>query len=165
MLLGVGLYINDYNRASNEPTVQQQTDAAIPNDLLVSYSEYTGISQDDPEFLKAFGTIAAQGALSIFVSHCAFLLLLFLEPPHKFFTGWRNEISEDKRPALLALGLIFVFQVVCWVPAIGTYFGILEKPLPIYLLILAFVAVWFFAIREIWRRNLFDRFLGLPSTK
>lgn len=56
--------------------------ADIPEEFLTSYSEYTGISPDDPAFTDAFGTIAAQGALSIFISHTAFLLLLFLEPAH-----------------------------------------------------------------------------------
>ncbi|MEZ4684095.1 MAG: HAD-IC family P-type ATPase [Caldilineaceae bacterium] len=126
MLLGVGLYIDDYNRASSAPS---DTNAlAIPDALLTSYSDYTGVSPDDPEFSDAFGTIAAQGALSIFISHTAFLLLLFLEPPFRFFTGWRKDVSEDKQPALLAVGLLIVFQLLYFFPSIGGYFGLLEKP-------------------------------------
>jgi cation-transporting ATPase E len=164
MLLGVGLYIDDYNRAKNAPEdIQANANSGgIPDALLSSYSEYTGVSQDDPAFGNAFGTIAAQGALSIFVSHTAFLLLLFLEPPIRFFTGWRKEVSEDKRPAILAVALIIVFQIFYFIPSIGTYFGLLEKPPTIYLRILAFVVVWFFLIRTVWRRHLFERFLGLP---
>lgn len=162
MLLGVGLYIDDYNRAKSGP--EQNNIANIPDTLLTSYSEYTGVSPDDPAFAEAFGTIAAQGALSIFVSHTAFLLLLFLEPPMRFFTGWRNEVSSDKRPALLALGLLLAFQVLYFVPTIGAYFGLLEKPTNVYLRILAFVVVWFFLIRFVWRRQLLERFLGLTIT-
>ena len=186
MLLGVGLYIDDYHRAKASPqtqtaqnqttqnqstqnqTIQNQTTitqtaGTIPQSFLTSYSEYTGVSTTDPNFATAFSTIAAQGALSIFVSHTAFLLLLFLEPPSRFFTGWRKEVSPDKRPALLALALIVVFQVLYFVPTIGAYFGILEKPPTVYLRILAFVVVWFFLIRAIWRHRLFERFLGLTS--
>ena len=124
-------------------------------------SDYTGVSADDPAFADAFGTIAAQGALSIFVSHTAFLLLLFLEPPFRFFTGWRKEISTDKRPAMLAVALLAVFQILYFIPSIGTYFGLLEKPPTVYLRILGFVVVWFFLIRTVWRQHLLERFLGL----
>ena len=103
MLMGVGLYLFDYNNAKSAPTaiaagtaggavvtdtVQSgaivtdsvqatstlSTSAAttttqtttqtttIPDALLASYSEYTGVSPDDPSFGDAFGTIAAQGA-------------------------------------------------------------------------------------------------------
>ncbi|MFN8490985.1 MAG: HAD-IC family P-type ATPase [Caldilineaceae bacterium] len=179
MLLGVGLYIDDYSRARVSPLTQTtqnqtvqaqtvqtqtvQTRGTIPQSFLTSYSEYTGVSPTDPAFATAFSTIAAQGALSIFVSHTAFLLLLFLEPPSRFFTGWRKEVSTDKRPALLALALIVVFQVLYFIPTIGAYFGILDKPPTVYLRILAFVVVWFFLIRTIWRHRLFERFLGLTS--
>ena len=159
MLLGVGLYIDDYHRAK---TVQDSSGTvAIPDSFLTSYIEYTGVTTDDPAFGAAFGTIAAQGALSIFVSHTAFLLLLFLEPPYRFFTGWRKEVSEDKRPAILAVVLLVVFQILYFIPSIGAYFGLLEKPPMVYLRILGFVVVWFFLIRTIWRQHLLERFLGL----
>ncbi len=159
MLLGVGLYIDDYQRASGADDGTEVI--SIPDELLTSYSAYTGVSPDDPAFADAFGTIAAQGVLSIFISHTAFLLLLFLEPPHRFFTGWRKEVSKDKRPALLAIGLLIVFQLLYFFPSVGAYFGLLEKPGLVYLRILAVVVVWFFLIRFIWRQQLLERFLGL----
>ncbi len=206
MLMGVGLYLFDYNNAKSAPTaiaagtaggavvtdtVQSgaivtdsvqatstlSTSAAttatqtttqtttIPDALLASYSEYTGVSPDDPSFGDAFGTIAAQGALSIFVSHTAFLLLLFLEPPIRFFTGWRKKVSEDKRPGILAAVLLIIFQVLYFVPAIGTYFGLLEKPLHIYAGILGLVVIWMFLIRTIWRNRLLERFLGMEHVE
>lgn len=165
MLMGTGIYLDDYYRAStsNSDDTQLVTRSGknIPDRLATSYSNYTGVSQDDPAFAEAFGTIAAQGALSIFVSHTAFLLLLFLEPPIQFFTGWRKKVSEDKRPGILAAALLLIFQVLYFVPAVGTYFGLLEKPWMIYLRIIAAVIVWMFAIRAIWRYHLFERFLGL----
>jgi cation-transporting ATPase E len=159
MLLGVALYIDDYHRAKSGP--ERQTTVTIPDALVTNYSEYTGVSPDDPAFADAFGTIAAQGALSIFVSHTAFLLLLFLEPPYRFFTGWRKEVSSDKRPAILAAVLLVIFQIFYFIPTIGAYFGLLEKPPTIYLYILGFIVVWFFLIRFIWRQQLLERFLGL----
>lgn len=166
MLMGTGIYLDDYYRASSGPSDTQLVSRSgknIPDRLLSSYSEYTGVSQEDPAFGEAFGTIAAQGALSIFVSHTAFLLLLFLEPPIRFFTGWRKQVSDDKRPGLLAAVLLVIFQVIYLVPTIGAYFGLLEKPWPIYWRILALVVVWMFIIRTIWRQQLLERFLGLST--
>ncbi|MCB9159250.1 MAG: HAD-IC family P-type ATPase [Caldilineaceae bacterium] len=163
MLMGVGLYLNNFQRASTAPVdVENAADhRGIPDKLVESYSAYTGVDPTSPEFGTAFGTIAAQGALSIFISHTAFLLILFLEPPFRFFTGWRTHVSKDKRPALLALALLLMFQIFYFVPTIGGYFGLLEKPPTVYLRILALVVVWMFAMRTIWRHHLFDRFLGL----
>lgn len=98
---------------------------------------------------------------AVFISHTAFLLILFLEPPIRFFTGWRQEVSKDKRPGILAVLLILIFQVFHFVPAIGTYFGLLEKPPEVYAGILVLVVVWMFVIRTIWRHQLFERLLGL----
>ncbi len=172
MLMGVGIYVNDFYRARTAPENIAASAPATDSDsdpdegpgmqrLLENYSTYTGVSQDDPAFGDAFGTIAAQGALSIFVSFTAFLLLLFLEPPIQFFTGWRKEVSEDKRPAILAVVLFILFQIFYFVPSIGTYFGLLEKPDFVYIEILAVTVVWMFLIRAIWRYHIFEKFFGL----
>lgn len=83
----------------------------------------------------------------------------------RFFTGWRKEVVADKRPAYLAVGLILIFQLFYFVPSIGSYFGLLEKPEHVYLRILVLVVVWFFIMRTIWRRRLFERFLGLGNAQ
>jgi cation-transporting ATPase E len=67
----------------------------------------------------------AQTNLSIFVSLTAFILILFLEPPLRVFTGWTTR-SPDQRPALLALGLFVVFMVVILTPTLANYFGLLR---------------------------------------
>ena len=163
MLMGVGIYLNNFQRASTAPVDVENAanHREIPDKLVESYSAYTGVDPTSPAFGDAFGTIAAQGALSIFISHTAFLLILFLEPPIGFFTGWRTHVSQDKRPALLALTLLLLFQIFYFVPSIGAYFGLLEKPPDVYLRILALVVVWAVVMRAIWRHHLFERFLGL----
>ena len=108
-------------------------------------------------------TVTAQGSLSIFISWTAVLLILFLEPPGRFFLGWRKEVSPDKRPAVLAAVLFVVLLVVWSVDPIGYYFGVLTKPWFIIAAIMGAVAVWFFLMRAIWRANLLDRFLGLKE--
>ena len=67
----------------------------------------------------------------MFISWTACLLILFLEPPHRFFLGWRREVSPDKRPAWLALALFILFTIIWSFDPLGRYFGILLKPVPV----------------------------------
>jgi len=156
MLTGVALYMYDYNNAFTAVS-----DVNLPRRNMDTYLAYTGLSEDDATMPAAVATVAAQGSVSIFVSYTAFMLLLFLEPPIRFFTGWRQSVSVDKRPAYLAVGLFLLFQVIYFVPTIGSYFGLLSKPLRVYLGIFALSMIWMFLIRTIWRQHLFERFLGL----
>ncbi|MCE7988786.1 MAG: HAD family hydrolase [Caldilinea sp. CFX5] len=158
MLMGVGIYLYDYNTA-----LFAAANIEMPRRNLESYLTYTGLSADDTSFPTAVATVAAQGALSIFISYTAFLLLLFLEPPTRFFTGWRSQVSVDKRLAFLAVALFLLFQVIYFVPDIGSYFGLLRKPMRVYLSILGLAVIWFFLMRTIWRHHLFERFLGLDQ--
>jgi cation-transporting ATPase E len=157
MLLGVGIYVTDYQTVLDSPLTQDP----VPNRVQRVYESYTGVSFGSEGYANTVATVTAQGSLSIFISWTACLLILFLEPPSRFFLGWRTEVSPDKRPAFLALGLFILFQVIWWVPPLGYYFGILVKPFSVTSLILVVVVIWFFLIRTIWRARLFERFLGL----
>jgi cation-transporting ATPase E len=161
MLIGVGFYVVDYNWVLEGVSSQN-----IPQRSLDDFAAYTGISLDNADtatVASASATIAAQSSLSIFISYTAFLLILFLEPPSRFFLGWQQEVSSDRRPAWLALALFLVFQIIHFVQPIGVYFGIITKPERIYLLILALVVLWFFLIRAVWRWRLLERLLGIDA--
>lgn len=101
----------------------------------------------------------------MFISWTACLLILFLEPPSRFFLGWRDEVSSDKRPAWLALGLFVLFLVIWSVGPLGYYFGILVKPPPVIAGIMGLVVVWFFLMRAVWRTRLFERFLDVDRVR
>lgn len=152
MLLGVVLYTGLYTRLLNDIT-----SADIPPRVLHSFEEYTGLTYTvDDAFGSAAATIVAQTGLSIFISYTAFLLIVFLEPPHPFFTGWAV-VSQDRRPTWLAAGLALAFTGVISTPNLGAYFG-LFRPGPLLVLgIGVLLPVWFFTVRAIWRSHLFDR--------
>jgi cation-transporting ATPase E len=156
MLIAVGIYVIDYRTVLNSPLSQE--DATWATELFESY---TGVVAGSTGYGNAVATVLAQGSVSIFISWTACLLILFLEPPHRFFLGWCDEVSSDKRPAWLALALFIGFLIIWSVDPIGRYFGILLKPLPVIAQILGVVVVWFFVVRAIWRVRLFERFLGL----
>lgn len=159
MLLAVGIYVTDYRTVLNSPLLE--SDATWATQLFQSY---TGVAASSAGYRNAVATVLAQGSLSMFISWSACLLILFLEPPHRFFLGWRREVSPDKRPAWLALALFILFLFIWSFDPLGNYFGILLKPAPVIARVLACVVFWFFILRTIWRARLFERFLGLDPT-
>lgn len=156
MLMAVAIYVVDYNTLLTSPLTQEQTFWAV--DLFESY---TGVAAGTAAYTNAVATVLAQGSVSMFISWTACLLILFLEPPSRFFLGWRTEVSPDKRPAWLALALFMLFWIIWSYDPLGTYFGILVKPFMISALIMGLVIVWFFLVRAVWRWRLFERFLGI----
>jgi len=158
MLLAVGIYVIDYQFLLTSPLTQ--SDALFASQLFESY---TGVEFGSAGYANSVATVLAQGSVSIFISWTACLLILFLEPPNRFFLGWRSEVSPDKRPAWLALALFVVFWIIWSFRPLGYYFGILEKPITIQLLIFIVVVLWFFLVRTVWRARLFERFLGVTT--
>lgn len=156
MLMAVGVYVTDYRFLLTTPLTQGQVASAN-----AIFEAYTGVAPQNVGYANTVATVLAQGSLSMFISWSACLLILFLEPPSRFFLGWRREVSPDKRPAWLALALIVLFTIIWTYDPLGNYFGILEKPLRPQLQIFGMVVVWFFLLRTIWRTHLFERFLGL----
>ncbi len=131
--------------------------------MAARFEAYTGLTYDvGEEFGVASATIVAQTNLSIFVSLTAFLLILFLEPQFRVFTGWTTK-SPDRRPALLALGLFLVFMVVILTPALANYFGLLRAGDLERDAMLVAVPLWFLSLRTAWRAKLFERFLSVDD--
>jgi cation-transporting ATPase E len=160
MLLAVGIYVTDYRFLLHSRLAQG--DVLWANQIFQSY---TGVSPSTTGYTNTVATVLAQGSLSMFISWTACLLLLFIEPPSRFFLGWRTEVSPDKRPAWLALGLFVLFTIIWSYAPLGYYFGILVKPLRPQLQILGVVVIWFFVMRTIWRLHLFERFLGVDLSR
>jgi cation-transporting ATPase E len=158
MLMGAAIYVTDYNQLLNSPLTQD--DALWARQIFESY---TGLEFGSADYRNGVATVLAQGSLSLFISWTACLLIVFLEPPSRFFLGWRKEVSPDKRPALLAVGLFIVFLIIASYGPLGYYFGILVKPLTVQAILIGLVVIWFFLVRAIWRANLFERFLGLEQ--
>ena len=135
----------------------------VPPDVAARFEAYTGLTYDvSSGFGVASATIVTQTNLSIFVSLMAFLLILFLEPPFRVFTGWTTK-STDRRPALLALGLFVVFMVVILTPALANYFGLLRAGGLERDVMLVAVPLWFLSLRIAWRAKLFERFLSVDD--
>jgi cation-transporting ATPase E len=132
----------------------------IPAGVISSFEKYTGLSAGDAGFTEAAATIGAQTGLSTYVSVAAFVLILFLEPPTRFFASWTAP-SPDKRPAILVAGLVLVFAAVLFTPALSDYFGLTGPARPVFTTVLPALVLWFVALSAAYRFRLLDRVLGL----
>ena len=101
----------------------------------------------------------AQTALTVFAVICGLLLVVFVEPPTKAWTGG-DELSGDHRPALLAVGLLLLFGVVLAIPPLRRFFELSTLSPAELALIGVLAALWALALRRIWRVRLIERFIG-----
>jgi|HigsolmetaAR202D_1030399.scaffolds.fasta_scaffold00015_62 ATPase, P-type (transporting), HAD superfamily, subfamily IC len=138
------------------------TSSRVPPMVVEYFENYTGLTYNvDPEFVEASATIIAQTALSTFSAFAAFGLILFLEPPNRFFAGWTTP-SSDRRPLYLTIVLVLIFIIVLRIDPLANYFGLLSLGQPdISLAMLISLVIWFFSLRATWRARLFERFLGI----
>lgn len=157
MFFGLALYTAFYTRVNND-----LTSVAVPLRVVERFEEFTGLTYNvDDDFSAAAATIVGQTVLSDFISIAAFILILFLEPPGHLFTGWVATPSPDKRPTWLALALFAVFMIVINNSDLAGYFGLLMPSPPVYMALAVALPLWFLTLRTIWRRQIFERLLGV----
>ncbi|MBN1285848.1 MAG: HAD-IC family P-type ATPase [Anaerolineae bacterium] len=101
----------------------------------------------------------ARTALTTVTVLCGLLLIPFAEPPSRFWTGG-DELSGDRRPTWLALGMAALFVVVMAVAPLRNFFELVLLRPEDYLVIVLAVVIWAWVLRSAWRKRWFDRFLG-----
>jgi cation-transporting ATPase E len=100
----------------------------------------------------------ARNSLVAFLIFCGLLLILFVKPPTRFWTGG-SPLSGDWRYALMALAMLGFYIVLLVVPGLRSLFD-LQILLPIDYLILALLAfLWALLVRTAWRYHWLERFL------
>ena len=161
LVFGVALYTFHYDR------VQADVEGyVLPRFAIDNFARVTGLSvSDGPDFAIAAATIVAQSSLSMFVTFTAFVLILFLKPPTRLFTGWAPEVSRDKRPTLMAAALAAVFLFVLLKPEAAEYFGLISVGPGVYLTVLGVLPFWTAILILNWRYRWFERFLGLSPAE
>ena len=160
MLIGVLVYAFTYFQITDS-----LEELRIPPRALRGLENFTGVEYDlnnPADFLVVAATIVAQTSLSVFLTLTAIFFVLFLEPPHQFFTGWR-EVSPDRRPLWLVIGLTTVFLLGLNIKFVTDYFGMLRLPSRGYLALGVALLVWLVGLRFILRKRYFDALVPQTS--
>ncbi len=157
MLLGVVLYSFFHFQTTNRFAEQE-----VPPRAVTYFERATGLTYGvDIDFNEVVVTLIAQSNLSLFLSVTTMLLVLFLHPPHSFFTGWRP-LTPDRRPAIMTFVLIVLFLGLLSIRPVTAYFGIIEAPPWVWGILGIFLLVWLLGFRLLLRRRWFDKLL-LPT--
>jgi cation-transporting ATPase E len=115
------------------------------------------------EVLVRVNLHAGQTMLTGFLVTCGVLLILFVVPPARWWAV-ANPLAGDRRPVLLALGLLTLFVAILLVPWSRAFFAL--APLsPVELGIVALAGLlWVLAVRTVWHTHLLARLLGTRPT-
>jgi cation-transporting ATPase E len=158
MLIGVTIYAFVSFRFG----AQLQT-FSVPSDVIARFERYTGLTyQVDQQFGLTASTILAQTALSTFLTLCALILILFLEPPMTLLASWRA-VSPDRRPTWLALGLIALLVAGLYIPPLAGYLSFVQPMPGVWLLVLGGLLLWASGLWLFCRRRWMDRLLALDA--
>ena len=158
MVVGVLLYA-----LAHTQVIGNLSDTTIPPRAIDFFEQVTGLTYGvDADFETMAATLMAQTQLSTFVSLATMLLVLFLQPPLRFFAVWRP-LSPDRRPAYLTIALMVLFLLALGMPTIASYFGIINVPLRASGTLLTGLVVWVIGFRAILRYRWFDKLFLLES--
>ncbi len=126
--------------------------------LVVFYGVFA-LYAPDPAHVVAAGR-GARTALTSFLVFSGLSLILFVEPPVRWFAVV-EPLTDDRRPALLAIGLAVGYVLTLVVPPARGFFQLVVPGPREALIVAVAVAAWVLLVRTFWERRLVDRFLGL----
>jgi cation-transporting ATPase E len=112
--------------------------------------------------LMSHDVLVARSALTFATVLCGIVLILFVEPPTRWWEGG-DVYSGDWRPTILAGAMLVLYVLTMCVPFARNFFGLALLLVTDVAIIATVVAVWSLALRFAWRRRLFERFLGLGT--
>jgi len=105
---------------------------------------------------------AARTAFTSFLVFAGLLLIVFVEPPIRWFAV-AEPLTRDRRPTLLALFLGLGYIAVLLVPPARDFFSFAVPGPQESVLVLAAVIIWVPTVRAFWRRRLIERFIGVGA--
>jgi cation-transporting ATPase E len=111
--------------------------------------------------MTTFDFVYAQHTLTYALIVCGLLLIIFVEPPIKDFVGG-DELSSDRRPTWLAIGLFLLFLASFVISPLRDFWGLMPlRQYSDYLVIGVVVIFWALALRYIWRARFLEKYLDV----
>lgn len=102
----------------------------------------------------------AQSTLTAFLVITGLLLIVLVQPPTTWWAGG-SVVTQDRRPAWLAAGMLALFALISLVPALRALFVLSPLGLQEYLLVAGAALIWLLAVRAAWRWRLLSRYLSV----
>lgn len=159
-LFGLGLYVYTFNSIVNGGRTIDVLKADV-----VSFQKYAGIDYEiytEDQFVYEVAILFSQTVLTAFSVLSGLGLVLFVEPPFRWFVGG-DKYSGDKRPLLLVVAMLGLFVWMIVVPRWRQFWELLPLEPIDYAIVIGATLVWAVVQRYVWRARLFERFLHLEA--
>jgi cation-transporting P-type ATPase E len=145
-------------------TATNMIEVPVSPAAIATFEEFTGINSEmnGTTYVVEVATLTAQTALTAFTVFSGLLLVLFVEPPIRWFAGG-DVYSGDIRPTILSGVLLLGFIAVVLIAPVRNFFEMIALPLPVYLAIAGVTVVWALALRLAWRQRWLAKFLQLEK--
>ena len=137
----------------------------ITPETIASFQEYFGINytlSSVDQYHAELAHLIAQTSLTSFTVFASLLLVVFVEPPIKFFVGG-DEFSGDWRPTLLAIALLVGYLIILFVEPLRAFFEMVDLPVLAHVGIAAITLIWLLLLRMAWRQRWMEHFLGVEA--
>lgn len=149
VLLNGGLGVSSFSSAQD--LIELETVRGLPMQEIFAQAEQSAL-------------VVSRTVLTSLLLFGGLLLVVFVEPPVRFFTGG-DELSGDWKPTILAALLALVYVVILLVPELRRFFDLAPLGLRDAAIIGAALLLWAFLLRLVWRARLFERFLRLDELR
>jgi cation-transporting ATPase E len=146
---------------------QNLTQLVVTPEMMTGLQGYTSMQTDAmtaEEFRGIATLLSAQTALTTFFVLTGVLLMLFAEPPTRWFVGG-SPYTGNRLPVIAALALLVAYAVVLLVAPLRNFFQLVPLPLSFHLAVGLLTALWLFVQRAAYRGRWLERFLGVDGTR
>lgn len=105
-------------------------------------------------------TATARSALTTVMVLTGLWLILYAAPPTPWWAVC-EEVTNERRPAYLALAMLPLYVLVMAVPSMRAFFGVTLLTWVDYVALVALSLGWGFLLRWVWKWRLLDRFFAV----
>lgn len=144
-------------------SVFELVDFNVTPEAIQTFENYAGITYDistTDQYVFEVSLLIAQTALTVFLVITGLLLVIFVEPPTRWFAGG-DEFSGDWRPTIVVILMLITFVGVILIAPLRQFFELIALPLPAYAGIVAVALIWMLVLRRAWRKRWMQRFLEI----
>ena len=138
-------------------------DAVVTPEMIAGLRNYTTLppEQMTEEWFRYTATLlSAQTALTSFFVYAGIMLMLFADPPTRWFTGG-SDYTGNKLVIYAAIALVAGYLALLAVEPLGAFFQLVPLPWSFQLAIGGLTLAWMLLQRAMWRSNWLERFLDM----
>jgi cation-transporting ATPase E len=154
MILGIAIFAVTYYLALYE-VVQ----FPVSPEQLADFESLVGFEMQSIDAAqRVTAGYAARSMLTPFLIFTGVILILFTQPPFKFFAVAADKTS-DWKPALMAVGMAVAFIISMQIEAVRRFYELILLSAKEYLILGLFVILYTLLLWVVLRNRWFDRFL------